>query len=201
MNGEKKMKSIILASTFLIAVSAQAMETEKSVDSTTGDTSTLINRPTHFGSHRPFSAYLNPSSENGVCKALGHEKAAAGSLRSSDSKANSIKVDANGSVVGGPYDYFVNQIVCLNKASALPNEKSVQIINPTHPDSGLGYSAYLHPSSEDGICVASGYQRAATGSLRSADSRANTIQVDSNGSVIGGPYDYYATLIICVTGR
>ncbi len=194
-------KMITLASLALSLASAHSMEIETFLDPTTNDVSALIKDPVHFGSGMPFSGYSSPSSENGVCVALGYERAASGSLRSSDSKYNTIRVNSDGIVVAGPTDYSITQIVCLNYRNVFPNEKSIKLANPVHPDSNLGYSAYRYPSSENGVCRAMGYIRAAAGSLRSSETQVNTIRVDYSGNVVAGPTDYSITQIVCLTTR
>lgn len=192
-NLEKMMK--ILSHLFLLIVTFSAAASETRL---LFDTSYLIKNPTHYGSDLGFSGYNFKSSETGLCRALGYERAAPGSMRNSDSQFNAIQVNSEGYVIGGPKDYIVTQIICINKLSTYVGDISAKIINPGHPGSNLPYSAYNFKSSEHGICKTLGYEKAASGSLRNSDAQYNSIQVNSSGVVIGGPRDYVVTQIICL---
>lgn len=189
------MKTTILCLSLLCSLATNAMTIEETVDELTGDVSALIKNPAHGGSNLPFTAVHN-NSENGVCRALGYEKAAISSSRTGD-KGYSIAVNEKGLVVSGPYDYTMKQIVCLNKTGMLPNELSVLVINPRHESSSLQFSYY---SSSSGVCKSLGYQRAAAGSTVTAE-QSNTIKVDNDGNVVAGPYDWNVERIVCIKPR
>ena len=195
------MKKIILASILLTSIAAQAMEIVEKNKLTLGDVSALIKNPVHYGSNLPFSAlFQDASSLNGVCRSLGYEKAADRSAHDSGSMikmADTIKVDENGSVVGGPKAYFITDIVCLNKTKVYPNEQSIILTNPKHLESGLSYTI----SSSNGICRNEGYLRAVSDSVRTSDTYADSIEVDSSGSVVGVQNNKFVTQIVCITNR
>jgi hypothetical protein len=113
----------------------------------------------------------------------------------------SIKVSSSGLVERVFNDSTVSQIVCLNKTNIFPDEKSVVLTDPKHPDSGLGYSAWGNPSSIDGICKIAGYQRGVHNSLRGTQEKYDSIQVDSNGAVVAGPVDHIVNKVVCITNR
>ena len=106
------MKNLVLILSLIGVTSANAMGIEETYDALTGDVSALITHPIHFGSNLPF-AWL--SNEDGSCKALGYEKAVPYSSRWSDRLTNTITVDANGNVTGGPYKSKATRIVCISK--------------------------------------------------------------------------------------
>jgi hypothetical protein len=188
------------------------MEVEEFYDMATGDLSALISKPVDAaGSGLPYSSTTlkpeyGPSSEDGVCKALGYEKAAKGSSRYSAVDTDTIQVNESGSIKGGPRTHSLTQIVCLNKTNKPTTEKAVVLQSPSHQDSKLPFSSpalkpEYGPSSADGVCKALGFQRAAMGSARTRNQDADTIQVNDEGKVIGGPKTWSLAQIVCVNSN
>ena len=202
------MKNLILIVSLLGSFGAYAMEIKETYDAETGDVSALVKDPTYPKTSLSFSASSayssSPSSEDGVCKVLGYEKAAPGSSRSDKITDDVVRVDSDGTVVEGPNAYTMTQIVCLNPAKSPTILETLVILTESklvHPQSNLPFSASSayssSPSSEDGVCRVLGYRRAIIGSSRSEKETADTIQVDSDGNVVGGPNAYTMTRIIC----
>ena len=78
------------------------------------DTSYLLREPVFPGTELPFSARNTDLSENGICRALGYERAAENSKRDADGgKRDTIRVNNEGQIVQGPYTWAVGQIVCI----------------------------------------------------------------------------------------
>jgi hypothetical protein len=203
------MKSLVA---LMLLTSIPTLASEMSFEETLGrfnQVSGVIKMPRHPGSNLPFSASSSysssPSSEDGVCRALGFERAASGSSRSDKDTEDTIQVDRNGNVVGGPNAYRMTQIVCLNKLSyPTPLDYSVLIKGRelVHKNSGLSFSASSSysssPSSEDGVCKSLGFEKSASGSSRSDKQAVDSIQVDRSGNVVGGPNAYRMTQIVCL---
>jgi hypothetical protein len=176
------MKKVVIALLALASFSALAQNlNEKSY---------LIKNPTHSNSEIPFAYY---SDENGVCKALGYGRAAKGSSRYGEIALN-VKVNSAGSVVASGIDYILQQIVCLNKTNVEISESVVLVTEPRHADSNLLFQYY---ADQNGVCRNLGYLRGAVGSATYTD-KTDTISVNSDGEVIGGPYDYGMGSILCV---
>jgi len=155
--------------------------------------SVLLRKPVHQGSNLPFSTNSN---EDGVCVALGYERAAANSSRTDGFRYNAILVDDEGLVIGGPVSKAISQIVCMNSSDKVQQkEKSTLVVRPKHDASRLPFST---ASDEHGICIALGFEKAAQGSSRTDGYRYDTIQVDTTGKVVGGPRSTAVGQIVCL---
>jgi hypothetical protein len=76
--------------------------------------SVIVSNPTHADSRLPFSGGYHPSSENGVCVSIGYRKVALHSERINyTALVDAIQVNETGSVIAGPSDYIISQIVCI----------------------------------------------------------------------------------------
>jgi hypothetical protein len=133
--------------------------------------------------------FSSASDQNGVCRAMGYERAAVGTMvRGVDFNAK-VVVDDNGVIFRGENgDYqngghdSISEIVCVNKLNG-PNNQTVTVIDPKHPTSGVVFSSV---SNQDGVCKSQGYPRSANGSAtRSVDFNSKVI-VDASGSIVGG---------------
>lgn len=158
----------------------------------------LIHKPLLSGE----LAISGGSSENGVCKALGYEKAVVGaSLYTDVSRKPMVEINNRGSVSGGDIGSNYHQfdtIVCVNMVGA--SQISGKLIeNPRHPISGQPFSGGSH---ESGVCKALGFSHAAVGATMYVDvSNTPMLEVDSEGSVSGGDTGnkYHAVKkIICI---
>jgi hypothetical protein len=183
------MKTLLMALALVTTSSAMAVER-----------SALIKSPKHPGSQEPFSHYEQGSSENGVCRILGYEKAARGSSRSGQSKANTLRVNQAGRIIGAPKTYVMSRIICLNKVSRWTEERSYLLNsrNLRHPGSGEPFSHYDQGSNENGVCKILGYEKAAAGSSRSNNTKSNSLRVNENGTVIGAPQTYTMNRLVCI---
>lgn len=159
--------------------------------------SALIVRPTHIGSGLPYS--YTATSPDGVCKSLGFEKSAKGSLRYGREGIDSIQVNDNGEVSGGEKAWELTQIICVNKKNTFPNERSILIHKPIHRDTRLPFS--YTQTSHQGVCKALGHRRLAKGSGRYGNDGIDSIQVDDEGHIVSSVRTWQLVQIVCVGPR
>lgn len=181
---------------FLFSTSHATKIIQESYNSLTGDTSYLLENPTHPDSKLYFSIW-DSKEGNGICKAIGFEKAALGSHRNGDKYDITIRVDESGNVVSAPTASAVSKIVCLNKTGVFPRLKSYLITNPMHTQSNLYFSIWDNKEG-NGICKAMGFEKAAFGSHRSGNKYDITIRVDENGNVFSAPTGHIVSKIVCL---
>ena len=151
------------------------------------DTSFLVTNPS-LGDGVLVSASSN---QNGMCKALGYEKAAVGSVVS-DCKISSgisqVIINDDGSITQGDCGADVcriAQLICLNGVTRASDQTHL-IVKPTHAQSKAPYSA---TSDQNGVCVSLGYDHAAVGSMIMDCRIVNNLSqvvVDASGSVVSG---------------
>lgn len=127
------------------------------------------------------------SNENGVCLALGYEKAAVGAtLYKTVQSFPMVEVNSRGEVSGGDTgsNYRrISNIVCINQLDRYPLAGQI-LVNPSHPLSGQPFSG---GSDENGVCIALGYTQAAVGAtLYQTVRNTPMIEVNSRGNVSGG---------------
>lgn len=131
------------------------------------------------------------SSHNGVCKALGYERAAVGSVvRGEKARGPMVIVQEDGSVGGGVIAHGgalsaneIRQIICLNKFSD-QKEFTHKLIKPLHLEAQVPFS---ENSNQTGVCKSLQYDRAAVGTkLIGEEYRGPMLIVQHDGSVLGG---------------
>jgi hypothetical protein len=133
--------------------------------------------------------FSSESDINGVCKALGYQKAA-NLTKDNDptSRGTLIVVDENGKIIRGEYadksqGFGLKQVTCLNKVIGYKAAENVEKI------SDLKISGVLvsTSSNENGVCQVLGYER---GVLKSGvpDSTARGVMlvIDNNGNPVKG---------------
>jgi hypothetical protein len=111
------MNNLLVGLLALGSISAFAMETDEFYDDLSGDLSALISNPSLGGG----ILMSNKSYENGVCRALGYERAAVGSIVvGSVYRGPMVIVSENGSVSSGEVatsssgNEIIN-LVCITK--------------------------------------------------------------------------------------
>jgi len=168
----------------------------------------IIHNPKYPGSNRFFSASVPSavfqSSENGVCRVLGFEKAVEGSSRTDFIRANTIQIDFRGQVLGGDQEFRLTEIVCLNRII----ENSVKQLNVITANdlvddlTGRSFSASsknsTYPSSEDGVCKLLGFKKAVPGSSRTDKKFRETLQVDFFGEIVAATFGPRMLEIVCL---
>ena len=179
------MNNLLVGLLALGSISAFAMETDEFYDDLSGDLSALISNPSLGGG----ILMSNKSYENGVCRALGYERAAVGSIVvGSVYRGPMVIVEENGSVSSGEVATSssgneIRQIICLNKISS-SNERTYKMSSPLHLDSKVPFSI---KSYQNGVCRALGHERAAVGSIVVGSYyRGPMVIVSENGSVSSG---------------
>lgn len=194
-----KPSSLTALSAFLCVASASAAE--------------IIDFPRYPGTNLTFSHVASgtngQSDENGICVALGFNRAIPGSARSDYAPypySENIQVDYAGNPIGAPTGYRVSQIICGERVhNTRVQPQLVEVISPRdrgtqRPFSftGMGTNG---ASSENGICRAIGYASAIAGSSRNANEPypySANFQVDEYGTIIGAPQGWSTSRIICV---
>jgi len=152
--------------------------------------------------------FSSASNANGVCKAMGYQKALADSVQKSDDdrfkKIASIIMEEDGSINGAQLvttqsGYGISAITCLNKVQNRPefDVKSVAVSN-------LGGYMISSKSDKDGVCRLSGYDKAIYNSETKQDRIAgkalilNSKGVPESAEDIDSRTGYSITNIICV---
>jgi hypothetical protein len=133
--------------------------------------------------------FSNQSDQNGICRALGYERAAKGSMKKSGEVVGlTVEVNSDGIVSGGNEvtareGYWASELVCVNPQSAKPNQETpVKIDHPT-----LDGIYFSDSSNSDGVCRALHYDRAADGGRKkSGEAVGSVIAVDRTGKITGG---------------
>jgi hypothetical protein len=157
------MKYLLIGLIAFGSLSALAMETREIKDAITGDISTVITQP----SLGDGVLIYEMSSQQGVCKALGYEKAVQGSVtKSKKYRGPLVDIGDNGLVSNGKRarvtrsEYAIDQIICLNK-TASPKEETHKLTLPVHPDSGI---PFYELTNLDMVCKLFGFEKNAWGS-------------------------------------
>ena len=150
------------------------------------DMPSLVNSPNL--NNLNFSA---SSDQNGVCRAIGYERAAVGAFQQNGSAVGAVlNVNADGTIVSGSEvtsatGEWISQLICVNQMSSapLPGDESVQKIENPQLD-GIYFSS---TSNQDGVCRAMGFGRAADGAFQQNGSAVGAvIIVDETGKITGG---------------
>ena len=132
------------------------------------------------------------SDQNGVCVSLGYQRAAVGSAVldcSISADTSQAIVNDRGDIVTGDLGKDIcriSQLICLNMDDGTPKIKTTLLKEPRHSQSQAPYSGN---SDQNGVCVSSGYERAAVGSELmdcTAINNLSQVIVDASGAVTGG---------------
>lgn len=215
------MKKLFALSALAFVFSAQAakMKVIESYEVLTGDTSALIKNPVYPETKIPLSAselpreltwpigaavldeYHSESSEDGVCKLLGYEKAAAGSSRVKNlEKIEVLQINESGKIESAKLSVPMSQIICVNAVEAKP-VKQIEVLSASeliHPDSGLPMAAFgSEHSSFDGVCKVLGFKKAVKESQRTSKQEEDTLQVNNEGHVTFGNRTRRLTRLVC----
>lgn len=171
---------LFLMSSVACADDDSAMEVKDFYHPETKDIFTLIKNPTQGGGVRISAS----SDENGVCKALGYQRAIVDMLKSGIYESPMVYVDQNGVIAGGVQTgRSINEINCVNKVGE-QKEKTLQFINPSYSRINAMFSIY---SDQNGVCKAFGLQRAAMGTMNYLGNYFGpTVIADKNGTITEG---------------
>lgn len=193
------------ALSLLIAAPTWAFEMAENLtpsDDPSGDElSYRVNHPSAGGN----VYFSNKSNQNGVCRALGFEKAAIGSAESSGAIVGpTLIVNDAGTVTGGEVvtsttGLWFTSIICVNKLSQ-PLIQTFMRENPTHPTSNAYFSSR---SSLTGVCKVLGYQGGGAGAAEHSGSVVPPVLIiDSTGKIEGAEeinnrYGFWISRISC----
>lgn len=168
----------------------------------------LVNNPTERSTGLSFSftweGTNGQSSEDGICKVLGYNKALYGSSKSDYSIKENISVNEQGEIIGSPDGWPTTQIYCMGSNSQ-PIRQIGQILNENqlkYPRTSLSFShsGYLTngASSEHGVCKILGFEKGVAGSGRSDNTITDTVELDANGNIRSGPSAWRMTRVVCL---
>ena len=215
------MKQLILLLTMLFALSVQAakMSVTESYDVLTGDTSALIKNPVYPDTKIPLSAaelpreltwpiassltdFHSKSSEDGVCKLLGYERAATNSSRVKNLEtAEVFQINEKGQIKSGKISVPMSQIICVNSIPVKPAQE-IEVLSSyklIHPESGLPLAAFgSEHSSYNGVCRVLGFTKAVPESGRFSKKSEDTLQVNDEGQVTFGNETRKLTRLVCI---
>ncbi|MGE0616234.1 MAG: RCC1 domain-containing protein [Bacteriovoracia bacterium] len=153
---------------------------------------TELKDPVHPGFNLPFYYnYYQADLADGVCAAMGFERGLKGSTAGAGKSADSVQVDAKGSLTDfGTNQATVSQVACLNPVAKPVVQRGQFLVNPTHPNSGLLITN--DTPSMHGICRINGFARAlAQGQGVRAGGVAATLTLDAEGKITAAPASAY----------
>jgi len=184
------MKNILFGLTLSIAVSANAMEIEESVDTATGDVSAKITEPKFPGTDFPVN-FNEWKKEDGVCKLFGYEKAVPRSTVNSETSERVIMLNGNGAIERMRSDYpRTTEIVCAKKILLSPlSFKLVTVNEPRHLESAYPVN-FDDWKKEDGVCKLFGFERAVPHSAINSQTSERVILLNGNGEIERMRKDY-----------
>lgn len=148
--------------------------------------------------------FSSTSDQSGVCRALGFERAAEGSIQTSGSAVGPVIVAdsngriANGTLVNSSSGYWISSILCINPIER-PFETPELVNGPNI--NGLYFSS---TSDQTDVCRALGYERAADGSAMTSGAAAGIVLVASSegkiagGAIVNSSSGYWISNLICV---
>ncbi len=179
------LRFTLVVSLALHSVSTFAMEIYALPAESKGDVSYLVVDPT-FGDGIAVSSL---SDQEGLCKALGFERAAFGSAVVDGKQFGpAVLIDPTGALTGAalvsPGDGLrIGQMVCVNQVGK-PTFETAYVKKPRHQMSNVPFDT---KSDQNGICKLQGYDASAIGAATvDGTYRGPMVTVDANGSVIGG---------------
>lgn len=199
----KKLFPVII---LIMLQNAHSMTVTKLYSPNPNEISYLLDYPAlTLGSKVPFS---RKSDENGICIALGYEKAAVGTRQSDNLYRGSLViVGANGLVASGEiasdYSKFVTRsLVCINKIAA-SKEETVFVTGSqlVHSISSIPYS---NKSSQNSVCKTLGYEKAVLGTMRSNNNyRGPLVILNEDGLITSGEIAsdysrYVMSSLVCI---
>lgn len=164
----------------------------------------LIENPAINGIH-----FTHTSNVNGVCRILGYEKGANGSITDANvSNLPMMTANSNGTVTKGNTgsQHKITSIICINKVS--DERLSAAKINPEIEVSQYGNSSdedkvigFGHNSDMDGVCKHYGYSHAADGSeitLNVSDTPLVTVNSTGRPTKSDFGFSHKVTDLICI---
>jgi hypothetical protein len=155
-----------------------------SVSAPAADKTYLLDQPRLDG-----HLFDSESDEHGVCKAMGYERAALGSVLKSGSGFHMTHVvNRHGLIYRfGWIDrwngYWVKQILCVNKARISAGMRNVLVHKPRHPES---FAFFSTKSDATGICRLLGFRGTGGAVAPNGKGVGPVVILNGEGEVIGG---------------
>ena len=136
-------------------------------------------------------SFSSESDQNGVCRAIGFERAAVGSATFAEKSRMKVVAGADGKIVRGEdhdENLAIDKIICLNPG--LKRLESAAIAyGPQYKPYTLETGDEINfstNSSQDGVCRFLGFEKAAKDGVYSHPTDNLKVVLDSKGKIVGG---------------